>query len=146
MKNKYAKVFAIVSQINKAGGVVTYQELVWNFTENRASGRTTSLSDLNQWELQEFERSLAAAAPNNLAANDYASDPLDRARKAVIAIFKSVGRSTQDAIAWAEKYGVKGKKKKFNDYNGQELWMLIQNAEKMKSSFILSVNKKLHGI
>lgn len=142
MKNKYARVFAIISQINKAGGAVTDKILVSDFTD----GRATSLKDLTEGEFQEFERNLVKMAPNKLDASVYKYDPLDSARKAVIAQFKSIGRTAEDAIAWAEKYGVKNQKKKFNEYTGQELFVLIKNAEKVKQDFIRSVNKKLYGV
>lgn len=142
MRNKYARVFAIISQINKAGGAVTDKILVSDFTE----GRATSLKDLTDGEFQEFERNLVKMAPNKLDANAYKYDPLDRSRKAIIAQFKSIGRTAEDAIAWAEKYGVKNQKKKFNEYTGQELFVLIKSAEKVKQDFIKSVNKKLNGV
>ncbi len=140
MKNKYARVFAIVGQINNAGADVTYKELLKSFT----NGRTDSLSKLEHWELQEFERSLMKLQGENpLSDADYLNDPLNATRRAIIAQFKSIGRTASNAIEWAEKYGVNGRKKRFNDYNGQELFVLLQNAKKVKADFIKSINKKL---
>jgi DNA modification methylase len=139
--SKYAKIFGIISQINQAGGKVTYQELVKDFT----SGRTTSLSSLSFSEFQEFERQLAAMSRTKYQGNTnkYASDPLDATRKAIISQFRSISRSANDAIAWAEKYGVNGQKKGFNEYTGQELFILLQNAKKVKEGFMKSAVKKL---
>jgi DNA modification methylase len=142
MKNKFAKVFAIVKQINDAGGNTTHKELLKDFTAKREGGATESLSDLKFYELQEFERSLSSTLSKQ-KPKDYDNDPLNQTRRAIIAQFKSIGRDTKEAISWAEKYGVNGQKKRFNNYTGQELFILLKNAEKVKSDFIISTNKKL---
>lgn len=140
MKGKFSRVFAIISDINKAGGDVTYKELVKGFTNNR----TDSLSSLEHRELQEFERSLMRLqGQQDLSDADYKNDPLNGTRRAIIAQFKSIGRTAEAAIEWAEKYGVNGEKRKFNDYNGQELFILLRNAKQVKSDYIKSANKKL---
>lgn len=136
MKNNYARIFAIISRINKSGGNMTHMQAVKDFT----NGRTESLKDLSFAEVQEMERSLQKLFPNKYEAKH---DPLDSSRKAVIAQFRSIGRTAGDAIAWAEKYGVMGIKKRFNDYTGQELYLLTKNAEKVKSDFIRAVNNKI---
>lgn len=138
MKNKYAAVFAMVKQINSSGGSITYKELLRNFT----NGETEHLNDLSDNQLQEFERNLRRTIKTTTSA-DYENDPLDRSRKAIISQFRSIGRKPADAIAWAEKYGVKGIKKEFNQYDGQELYLLLQNAKKLKSDFIKAANKKM---
>jgi hypothetical protein len=137
--NKYAKIFAIITQINKAGGAVTKERLARDFS----NGRTTSLSDLSVEEFQELESALVKMAPGKPAPIDYSSDKLDKSRKAIIAQFRSIGRTAEQAISWAESKGVFGNKRKFNDYTGQELHQLIKNAEKVKTGFIKSANKKL---
>lgn len=140
MKGKYSRLFAIISDINKAGGDVNYKELVSGFTNNR----TDSLSSLEHRELQEFERSLMRLqGQQDLSDSDYKNDPLNGTRRAIIAQFKSIGRTAEAAIEWAEKYGVNGAKKQFNEYTGQELFILLQNAKQVKSDFIKSVNNKL---
>lgn len=141
MKGKYSQIFAIIGTINKAGGNVTHKELVKEFTD----GRTTSLSDLNQEELELFTKKLSAMAPRQQQV-DYSSDPLDATRKAIISQFLSKGSNAAAAKAWAEKYGVNGVKKAFNEYNGQELFILLQNAKKIKAGFVKRVNKTVHGI
>jgi len=135
-KGKYSNIYAIISQINDSGCAITKEELVSNFTNRR----TTHLSDLTYTELHDFEISLSRLSPRT---NQYANPELDNCRKAIIAQFKSIGRTTEAAIAWAEKYGVNGIKRRFNDYTGQELYILIKNAEKVKMDFIKSANKKL---
>ena len=144
MKNKYARVFSIINQINTTGGNVSHKGLVYDFT----GGRTENIKELSDAEFREFEDNLINMSPNKKAklAVAYQCDPLDPTRKAIIAIFKSIGRSVDDAKVWAEKYGVFGVKKPFNEYNGQELYQLIRNAEKMKTDFIKSTNKKLNGL
>lgn len=139
MSNKYSKIFAIITQINRAGGSVTKEELVSEFSH----GRTTSLNDLSFSEFQQFERNLVKMAPNRQSSRDFAKDPLDKSRKAIIAQFKSIGRSAEQAIHWAETRGVFGVKKRFNEYTGQELHQLIKNAEKVKADFIRAASRKL---
>lgn len=137
--SKYSKLFCIIKQINEAGGSVTKESLVRDFTD----GRTTSLNDLSFAEFQELERKLVQMAPNKKTADHYTSDPLNNTRRAIIAHFKSIGGTTEQAIAWAEKYGVNGNKRQFNEYDGQELFILLQNAKKVKRDHIKSVTKKL---
>lgn len=139
MKNKYARVFAMIKQINSAGGSVTHTELLNNFTQ----GKTSSLNDLGHFELQEFERSLQRTIQKTKSATDYKNEPLDKSRKAIISQFRSIGRTPADAIAWAERYGVNGTKKTFNSYTGQELFVLLRNAKKVKADFIKAANQKL---
>lgn len=136
MKNNYARLFAIIARVNKSGGNITHKQLVYNFT----GGRTESLKDLSFAEFQELERQLMKLSPVKYEPKH---DPLDASRKAVIAQFRSIGRTAGDAIAWAEKYGAKGIKRRFNDYTGQELYILIKNAERVKSDFIRAVNNKI---
>lgn len=139
MARSYSKIFAILKQINAAGIPLTKEELVSDFTNNR----TASLSDLSVNELGQLEANLIAMAPNKQKPNNYATDGRDKQRKGIIAIFKSIGRSTEDAISWAEKYGVKDIKRKFNDYSSQELYVLLRNAETVRADFLKSINKKL---
>lgn len=103
------------------------EDLVLSFT----NARTTHVSQMEENEGQELYQHLCqlnrASRPNN-----YAADPRDKQRKAIIAIFKRKGKTVSDAIEWAEKTGVSGIKKKFNDYNGQELYHLTTKAELLK--------------
>lgn len=139
--NKYARFYALISQINNAGVDITKEDVVSDFT----NGRSSSLKDLKHWEFQELERQLIARANNNKkpSATNYENDHLNPIRRAIIAQFKSIGRTVEDAKNWAETYGVSGVKKMFNDYTGQELFKLLQNAKKIKSDYLKSANKKL---
>lgn len=53
----------------------------------------------------------------------------DKKRKKLIALAYSIGENTQFVIAWAEKYGVNGVKRKFNQYTKQELHLLIEKFQ-----------------
>lgn len=123
--------------INQQPGVnLTHKQLALEFS----SQRTESLKELTIQELKSLEDRLKAMAPQKKQ-----DETLDRTRKAIISQFLSMGRSVQDAKNWAEKYGVKGKKKKFNDYTGQELYLLLQNAKKVKVGIEKSVDKRLNN-
>ncbi len=137
--SKYSRLFAIIKQLNSNGAQLSHKQLVKDFT----GGRTESLKDLSEGEFQELERQLIKSTPKTKTATDYEADPRDAQRKAIIAQFKSINRTADDAKAWAEKYGVRGIKRLFNDYTAQELHTLLQNCLKMKSDFIKGVNKKL---
>jgi hypothetical protein len=89
---------------------------VFDFT----NGKHTSLSSLSYADFQEFERQIIKKSPSAFTSEQYINDKADKLRKAIIAIFKSIGRTTNDAIAWAENYGVHGQKKGFNHYNKSE--------------------------
>lgn len=139
MRTKYSRFYAVIAQINRAGGNLNKEDLVLTFTQ----GRTDKLTDLSIQEFQELERRLLISTNLRPSKIDYINDPLDKTRKAIISQFKSIGRTAQNAIAWAEKYGVNGVKRKFNDYTGQELFKLLLNAKKVKEDYIKSINKKL---
>ena len=139
--NKYARFFAILKQTNANGLHLTKEQAVSDYT----TGRTTHLSSLTIEELNGLEQYLSTliTTPQWVTASKFMhNDPTrDGMRKAIISQFKSIGRTTKAAIAWAEKYGVGGKKKKFNDYDEQELYQLIRNAEKVKEDFITASNR-----
>lgn len=90
-----------------------------------SNGRTESSSELYSGEAYNLIECLKKQAGNT-------TDTRDKQRKAIIAIFKRKGKTVQDAIAWAENRGVKGEKRKFNDYTGQELYLLTIAAETLK--------------
>lgn len=125
-KARYSAVFAIIKQINQFDKEYTYQDAVSYYT----GGKTNSLKDLSDEELKGLVAVLGRMARNT--DNAYTADPRDKQRKAIIAIFKRKGKTVQDAIAWAEKRGVKGEKRNFNDYTGQELYNLTIAAENIK--------------
>lgn len=141
--SKFAQFFAIYKEAQQAGLKSTYKEVVLDFTE----GRTDSLSSLPEWELDALKLNLKKLAVSNLKhkPREYYSmvdRTRDKMRKAIISQFKSIGATTKQAIAWAEKYGVFGNKRKFNEYDEQELWQLIRNAEQVKEDHIKAVVKK----
>ena len=134
---KFSKVFALLKQINSTGMGLTYQQAVKDLTDNR----TDSLSSLDAWEVQELERMLLKMVPSDKSKVAPDADKADRMRKSIISIFKSIGGTVDDAKKWAEKYGVNGKKKAFNEYTPGELFLLIRNAETMKKDHIKALNK-----
>lgn len=125
-KTRYSAVFAIIKQINRLDKDYTYKDAVSDFTGKK----TDSLSELTDEQLNGLTAMLSKMAGGNKST--FSSDPRDKQRKAIIAIFKRKGKTVQDAIAWAEKRGVKGEKRNFNDYNGQELYNLTIAAENIK--------------
>jgi hypothetical protein len=133
MKNKYASFFAVYNASVKRGNRNSKEETIQDFT----NGRTTSLKDLSVWELQELTRQLQQFTQPKVVGKE------DNMRKAIIAIFKSMGRTVVDAKAWAEKQGVKGLKKPFNSYTTGELFVLIQIAEKIKIDWQKSIRKQV---
>jgi hypothetical protein len=125
-KNKYALIFALVKHIQQFDSEYTSADAVSTFTK----GRTTSLRDLKDEELPQLAKMMqsVAAKPD---VKQFKDDPRDQQRKAIIAIFKSNGKTTDDAKQWCESNGVFGAKKGFNEYNGQDLFQLARVAEKM---------------
>ena len=137
--NIFSPFYAAYNTAVKSGCSYSKEELVEQFT----NGRTCSLRQLSPGELRELVLTI------NRLTNNPTQPPLrgeelltpeqkkrDGMRKAIIAQFKFIGKTTGDAIAWAEKYGCHGVKRKFNEYSEQELYVLIRNAEKMKEDFI----------
>jgi hypothetical protein len=112
------------------------EEAVYDFT----SGRTRSLQKLDYWEVQELTRCLAEIAGKVQVSRQEdtkktdqfpGGEKADKMRKAIIAIFRKMGKTVPDAITWAERQGVKGVKKGFNEYTTGELYVLIGIAEKI---------------
>jgi len=133
MKNKYSPFFAAYNTSVKRGNPSTKEDTIKDFT----NGRTASLKELTDWELQELTRRLNVFAPNLWGGK------ADSMRKAIIAIFKSMEKTTEQAKAWAEKQGAKGNKKQFNHYTTGELYVLIQIAEKIKKDWLKNLRKSL---
>lgn len=136
-KNKYARFFALLKQANSNGLILTKEQAVLAATGG-VSDSLSSLSMQQLWQAEQYLQGCVAPVPEHNSKNSAKTDAM---RKAIISQFKSIGRTTQQAIAWAEKYGVHGKKKSFNDYDEKELIILIRNAEKVKSDWIDSVTK-----
>ena len=136
--SKYSTFFAAYNASVKEGNPFTKEEQIQIFT----GGRTTSLKELSSAEVKELTKTINDALGIVLKA---VNDKADRMRKSIIAIFKKMERTTQQAIAWAEKQGVKGEKKKFNDYTTQELFILIRIAEKVHADWLSSIRKQVSG-
>lgn len=137
-KNKYSRFFAILKQVNANGMPLTKEQAVSDFTDKR----TESLSSLSIIELSGLEQQLSSL----ISANNLRLPPIDpvadNLRKGIISQFLSIGRDVQAAKDWAEKYGVQGVKRLFNDYTNQELYLLFQNAKKMKKDHIKAINRR----
>ncbi|HRB95440.1 MAG TPA: hypothetical protein PK327_10505, partial [Niabella sp.] len=131
MKNKYARFFTVLRRHPH----LTKEQAVLSFT----NGATDSLKALDSVALHELTLrldSMAAATPPPPKANTWqypGGEKANNMRRGIIAIFKNTGRSTAQAIAWAEKQGVHGQKKAFNDYTTGELYVLLGLAEKIRT-------------
>lgn len=132
--NKYAAFFAAYNTSVKRGNDMTREEVIQQFTE----GRTPSLKDLSDIELQELTRRLNMLTGTRYQPNN---DKLDKMRKSIIAIFHDMNKTPATAKAWAEKQGVFGNKKRFNDYTGRELFALIRIAEKIRKEYYAAIRK-----
>lgn len=55
----------------------------------------------------------------------------DKLRKALIAKSYAIGEHVEFVKSWCEKYGVFEHKKKFNDYNAQELKGLLEKFNRV---------------
>jgi hypothetical protein len=137
--NKYAAFYAAYNKSIERGNPLTKEEQVKTFTK----GRTKSLQDLSYTELRELVTSLNYTNENKWKPTSEDDVKRDKMRKAIIAIYKDMHRTTQSAIAWAEKQGVKGVKKRFNDYTTQELYLLITVAEKVRDDWKKSIANKV---
>lgn len=129
----YLRFFGLLRDINKNGANRTKESLVSEFT----NGRTDSIRGLSEKEYTDLCLQLESMLPKKKY------DKADKMRKAIISQFLSIGKTAEDAKAWAEKHGVRSKKKGFNEYDNQELYLLVQNAQKVKSDHIKAVSKGL---
>ncbi|MBS1747094.1 MAG: hypothetical protein JST21_13065 [Bacteroidetes bacterium] len=139
MKNKYSPFFAAYNASVKAGNPNSKEEVIEAFT----NGRTRSLKDLDVRELQELVRRLQMLVPAPSPSERAGGEVADKMRKAIIAIFRSMNKTVDEAIAWAEKQGVKGIKKQFNSYTTGELYVLIAIAEKIKAGWQKDIRKQI---
>jgi hypothetical protein len=137
--NKYAAFYAAYNASVKRGNSNSKEEMIQQFT----NCRTSSIKDLNDAELKEIVAVLNAISGVKPVVKD---EKADRMRKAIISIFKKMNRPTKDAIAWAEKQGVRGEKKDFNDYSTGELYVLINVAEKVLADWQQALRKKIATI
>lgn len=126
-QNRYATFYAAYNSTKAKGNPLTKEEQVREFTQ----GRTSSLQDLTDAELREIVTALNHTNTAKWQPTTPEEVKLDKMRKALIAQFHLMHRTPSNAIAWAEKQGVRGTKKKFNKYTTQELYVLIALAEKV---------------
>jgi hypothetical protein len=136
--SSYAAFFSAYNASKAKGNPYSKEEQISTFT----GGRTSSLKELSKGEYDELVRQLNQAAG---ARPDHRrhSDKGDKMRKAIISIFYKMDRKPADAIAWAEKQGVNGAKKAFNEYTNQELFILIGVAEKVLYDYRQGIRKSL---
>ncbi len=138
--------FALLNQMNAGGTNRTKEDLV----SEQTNGRTTSLRDLTPIEGIALINSMKSICNSTSSANrqaisnsskafDHEAQVKDRMRKKIIACFRSIGRTVNDAKQWAEKQG----KKPFNDYSIKELSSIVTAAQRVKLSHINSVSNKL---
>ncbi len=136
--NIYSPFYAAFTRATTMGCNLTKKELVEEFTE----GRTTSLKELSHGELIELIKMVNRLCGNGeIKKRTHDEIKKNNMRRAIISQFKFIGKTTRDAIVWAEKYGCKGVKRKFNEYTEQELYVLIRNAEQMKEDFLKGLRK-----
>lgn len=150
MNNPYAAFFAAYNNSVKGGNPLSREEQISQFTD----GRTESLKELKPEELKALVVGLNSTSSNvstssnfskvrNFRKVDEVNEKADRMRKAIISIFYKMEKPPAAAIAWAEKQGVGGEKKRFNDYTNQELYQLILVAEKILEDYLVAIRKKL---
>ncbi len=135
MSNRYASFYTALRRHPQ----LSKEDAVRSFTQ----GRTGSLRELDHWELQELTRRLQAVDMPAPATPPPGGEKANRMRKAIIAIFYNMKRTPADAIAWAEKQGVKGQKKKFNHYTTGELYVLISIAEKIRQDWQRGIRNRV---
>jgi hypothetical protein len=130
--NRYARLFALVAAANKQNARIEINQLVNDYT----CGRITSVKDLSDTELKSLENHI-----QNMFPKDSHWEKKNNLRRAIIAQFKSVNKSVTEAKAWAEKYGVKGVKREFNEYSIRELAILLVNAKTMAQQYREKITK-----
>ena len=94
-----------------------------NLIAGITKGRSESSKDLTDFEARELINFLKAERGKIYIE-------CDRKRKKLIALAYSIGENQHFVIGWAEKYGVNGVKKKFNQYDKKELHLLIDKFQK----------------
>lgn len=134
--NRYKMFFAAYKKSQQQGNPLSREEVVHQFTD----GRTSSLKDLTDFELNELSRRMNRHNLTNASSQDEKANNL---RRAIIAIFHEMGHPPEQAKAWAEIQGAKGIKKRFNNYTNQELMTLLIVARKVLTDFRKSLRKGL---
>lgn len=139
--NKYAGFYAAYNASVKKGNTLTKEEVLLDFT----AGKTSSLKDLSAHEIEALIRSLNGLS-GFVPGTKHQDDKADKMRKGIIAIFKKMGRTAEDAKIWAEKQGVRGNKRLFNHYTTGELFVLIQVAQKIADDQHHALRKRMKTI
>lgn len=135
--NKYAAFYALQRQTG-----LSKEALIESFT----AGRTASLRALSDVELQDLCNGLRKTLGQKVSqSKPYANTKADQMRKALIALFHNMDypNAAQAAKAWAEKQGVRGVKRRFNEYSTSELYTLLKIGDKMVADFQSSIRKKI---
>lgn len=142
--NQYAAFFGAFKASQAAGNPLSKEEQIQEFT----NGRTGSLKDLSIAELEGLVARLNQMCRFRPKAQPKGADNPkgDKMRKSIIAIFYQMNRTAADAKQWAEKQGVRGTKKKFNDYTNGELFTLIRVAEKVLSDWQAVLRQKMKDL
>lgn len=135
--NRYAAFYAAYNTSVAKGNPNTKVEVVKEFTNNR----TASLQDLSDRELQELVDCLNELTGSKYAPTTPEEVTKDKLRKAIISQFHLMHRTPSSAKAWAEKYGLKNAKKRFNDYTATELFILLKNAEQVVADWREAIRK-----
>lgn len=138
--NRYAAFFAAYNESVRRGNPLSRQDIVYDFT----NGKTTSLKELSYGELHELILRLSKQSGTYKPKLKNEQDTKEnRMRRKIIAVFYNMQYSAKDAIAWAERQGVRGVKKPFNLYTSGELHVLIEIALKMEREFLIKYRKNV---
>jgi hypothetical protein len=137
--NKFAAFYAAYNTSVASGNPASKAELVRDFT----NGRTCSLKDLSDDEIRQLVHCINDRTGAKYVPTSPEEVQKDGLRKAIISQFYTMHRTTAAAKAWAEKYGVNGQKKRFNQYTGGELFLLLKNAEKVVADWRASIRKNV---
>lgn len=117
--------------LNQTGQMADKAEIV----EVISNFRTSSSKDLTDAEVLKYiggNQSKKEFTPKG-------GKGCDTKRKKIIAIFRGMGGTVEDAKKFAES--MKGMNKKFNDFNSKELSVIIEAAEAKKNKVIQNFNQ-----
>lgn len=105
--------------LSSTGLMAQKADLVSGMTQHR----TESSREMTDAEARELIQYLQGEQDRSKLA-------CDKKRKKLIALAYSIGENPHFVIGWAEKYGVNNVKRKFNDYDKQELHLLIDKFQR----------------
>jgi hypothetical protein len=97
-----------------------------------SNGRCSSSKDLTDKEVITYLNE-----KNNKKEQEWSpkgGDACNQKRRKIIALFKSMGKTVQDAKSYCEN--LRGFSKSFNDYNSKELSQIISIVEREKQKSI----------